>query len=341
MRDLLDVYSEALEKQAGLKPVPQSVATPPAPKVTPKLIPSTLTNEPALQQVIEIPKRIRRYFEMPQLTPRMRAIRNAIEESIRKEKELRAEAQRMLSIANKRWLASDNSLLGWLRDIGASAIPGTKLASFTKTARRRPKPLTDPAHTWFDTALNYGQLGSMGLGVHMGLSGTAFRPETAENVARAAIARSGKKLPAVMKELGEEFINLPTQGAPNTALKEIANAGTLKQYLKNLPGRILGRPSTGQQLRSRLASTLGRWTLGSRGRAIGLGLALSLPFTILKLIRNRQSRAAGGSAARLAALRSRRAMEGIWQLQDWRKRQFAEIERAYREAGLTPPTQTK
>ena len=80
--------------------------------------------------VEDVPKTIKTYLTMPQLTEKTRAIRDAIEASVRREQRLKAQAKRLTDYARHRLVEAPRAgFSGQLSDIVRAVIPGLSPAA--------------------------------------------------------------------------------------------------------------------------------------------------------------------------------------------------------------------
>lgn len=326
MRDLVDVYAEARFGKAAAAPVAEPAA------------------EPA------DPKGIKAYLTMPQLNEKTLAIRNAIEESVRKEQRLKARAKALAAYARQRLAAPKAGITGQVSDIVRAMIPGLSPAAATDGVEKHGglfSYTTPKAEEKYDLAhiLAAGTGAGLGAASQRGLVSTAGGQRALGRL--IASAQGGVlETPGGPEGLSKIIAGM-TRAKPTTAgavktvlpkipevLPEIARAGTLRGKLGTLKA-ILTRKGVppAATLRNRLLTSLaatgkkGTRLGGWKGALLGAGV-VALPFAIRRWLINRQMRAQGGGAAAEAAGTAEANITAAKQLQAWRKKQIAQLEAA-------------
>ncbi len=298
MRDLADVYVEARFGKAA-----------------------------AADAVATDPKGVKAYLTMPQLTEQTLAIRNAIEESVRREQRLKAKAKALAEYARRRVSeAPQAGFTGQVSDIARAMVPGLSPAASTESIEKTGGVLTyttPEAEKKYDIAHILAAGGGAGLGAmaQRGLLGAGSSEQALQRLIEAA------------RGAGASVTGLPSPAAAAPAGTLRGILGTLKSVLK-----LKGVPTAAAQRSQILARAAGRGRGlgGGKGALIGAAL-VSLPFALRRWWINRQMRARGGRAAAEAATTAEANIAAAQKLQAWRQKQLAQLEEA---VGPGAPTWT-
>lgn len=255
-----------------------------------------------------------------EVTGRLRAIRDAIEESIREEERLKGKALEAAEYAKYRTLyARPGGPLGWGWDIIRAAIPGLSPTAagnggIEKAAQlpELPAPPEPPApyRRWYPAV----QLGAATAGALLGRRAALRSPRLIEQTI-SRLAEPGK-LSTLVKEL-----------LPRAQLPKDITAATLPAVAEAVAkspsaiGRVLGA--------ARKAGVKIPW----KGKAALGALAVTAPFILYNLWKSRAVRARGGPEATHAARKAQRWLAQAEEIGKWRGQQLSQLETAGGDPG--------
>lgn len=304
-------------------------------------------------------KFVRGYFPTTdeQLTERLRAIRDAIEESIRTEERLRQKALEAAGYAgHKTRTARPGGPIGWGWDIVRAAVPGLSPAAakddgIDKEAQP-PESAEYPSESRWYPAIHLGMgVTGAGLGAAHALRGLteAGRLSAAKRLLSAAPVQRGVKPEELLKSIARlagrdpetltagavEKAIATARGAPLlTRLKRLVTSPRLawKQMRGKLP--TIRPPAARVELGQRALQHLreGVKLPWKRTAIAGAAIATALPF-LINLWRNRAIRAKGGPEATRAARKAQYWLDQAERIGKWRRQQLSQMELAGEPSG--------
>lgn len=321
-----------------------------------------LTSKKAADDTRSLTSRVADYFAMSKLTPQNRKLRDAIEQLIRNEKRLRAQALDEIHASRESLHApASTGLIGLTSDIVRSAIPGlAPTAAVQDTGIEKPAVDLEMSEgpSGFGT-LAHLLAGATGAGVGAGVqSGALGGLRRADILAEGLPANLSKVISDAIQGVGPEQAQAATkkllQGMSGKQLAQLAGAekpGILSglsnllthrtvrdpqgRLLRRLRATVGGSPATSKRLSSRVIEQLGNALKGAQrsgvtppGWKLGAGIgaaALTLPFVIGNLLRARSLRAQGGAPTRAAATRAAQLLARANALQEQRQQLLSQL----------------
>ena len=269
------------------------------------------------------PTGVQAYLTMPQLDEKTLAIRNAIEESVRKERQLKAKAKALTAHARYRLTEAPKAgFPGQVSDLIRAIIPGLSPAASADGVEKTGGLTT---YTTPQAEKKYDLMHMLAAGGGAGLGALSQRGMLGSDPQKL------KEFISALGGAGEKGITVPDALKDPKVLKQMASAGSVR----NIFGRLKSMLPWAKKLKGlgqrRELLALGRAPkigLGGWKGALAGAALVSLPFALRRWWINRQMRARGGHAAAEAATTAEANIAAAEKLQSWRKKQLAQLEKA-------------